>query len=130
MASSVSSRSTKSGWVPSSETASVAGRNIGGMVYVGTPPLLNSYGYRDKCRAYIDPSLSVARSGTDKAGDGMPYAMISTLRSNLSQTSCRLALNCKIAAVLDRGPFKIVGSGCLSNGGVGLTKAAMLPGTG
>lgn len=73
MASSVSSRSTKSGWVPSSETASVAGRNIGGMVYVGTPPLLNSYGYRDKCRAYIDPSLSVARSGTDKAGDGMPY---------------------------------------------------------
>jgi len=64
---------SKSGWVPSSETASVAGRNIGGMVYVGTPPLLNTYGYRDKCRAYIDPSLSVARSGTDKAGDGMPY---------------------------------------------------------
>ncbi|MEY8879846.1 TerB N-terminal domain-containing protein [Donghicola sp. XS_ASV15] len=73
MASSVSSRPTKSGWVPSSETASVAGRNIGGMVYVGTPPLLNTYGYRDKCRAYIDPSLSVARSGADKAGEGMPY---------------------------------------------------------
>ncbi|WP_232829522.1 TerB N-terminal domain-containing protein [Tropicimonas sp. IMCC34043] len=72
MASSVSSRSTKSGWVPSSETASVAGRNIGGTVYVGTPPLLNTYGYRDKCRAYIDPSLSVARSGADKAGEGMP----------------------------------------------------------
>lgn len=73
MASSISSRQTKSGWVPSSETASVAGRNIGGMVYVGTPPLLNTYGYRDKCRAYIDPSLSVARSGADKAGEGMPY---------------------------------------------------------
>lgn len=73
MASSVSSRSTKSGWVPSSETACVAGRNIGGMVYVGTPPLLNTYGYRDKCRAYIDPSLSVARSGADKAGENMPY---------------------------------------------------------
>ncbi len=43
------------------------------MVYVGTPPLLNTYGYRDKCRAYIDPSLSVARSGADKAGEGMPY---------------------------------------------------------
>jgi hypothetical protein len=73
VASSASARSSKSGWVPSNETASVAGRNIGGMVYVGTPPLLNTYGYRDKCRAYIDPSLSVARSGTDKAGDGMPY---------------------------------------------------------
>lgn len=73
VASSRSPRTKKSGWVPSSETASVAGRNIGGMVYVGTPPLLNTHGYRDKCRAYIDPSLSVARSGTDKAGDGMPY---------------------------------------------------------
>ncbi|MDF0603670.1 TerB N-terminal domain-containing protein [Psychromarinibacter sp. C21-152] len=71
--SSKSTRSTKSGWVPSGETASVAGRNIGGMVYVGTPPLLNTYGYRDKCRAYIDPSLSVARSGADKSGEGMPY---------------------------------------------------------
>jgi len=66
-------RSRKSGWVPSNRTASVAGRDIGGMVYFGTPPLLNSDGYRDKCRAYIDPSLSVARIGTDKAGDGMPY---------------------------------------------------------
>lgn len=66
-------RSTKGGWIPSGETASVAGRNIGGMVYVGTPPLLNTYGHRDKCRAYIDPSLSVTRSGTDKAGDCMPY---------------------------------------------------------
>ncbi|MBY6059825.1 hypothetical protein, partial [Leisingera daeponensis] len=67
MASSVSSRSTKSGWVPSSETACVAGRNIGGMVYVGTPPLLNTYGYRDKCRAYIDPSLV---NGGAKSGHG------------------------------------------------------------
>ena len=71
VASSASVRSSKSGWVPSYETASVAGRNIGGMVYVGTAPLLNTYGYRDKCRAYIDPSLSVARSGADKAGEGM-----------------------------------------------------------
>lgn len=73
VASSASARSSKSGWVRSNETASVAGRTIGGMVYVGTPPLLNTYGYRDKCRAYIDPSLSVARSGADKAGEGMPY---------------------------------------------------------
>ena len=59
----------RSAWVPSSETAGVAGRDVGGMVYVGTPPLLNTYGYRDKCRAYIDPSLSVART-EDRARPG------------------------------------------------------------
>lgn len=63
----------RTGWVPSSDAVIVAGRDIGGMVYVGTPPRLNDYGYQDKCRAYIDPSLSVARSGQDKAGVGMPY---------------------------------------------------------
>lgn len=65
--------SRKSGWIPAAETATVAGRDIGGMVYVGTPPLLNHHGYRDKCRAYIDPSLSVARTGDDRAGEGMSY---------------------------------------------------------
>lgn len=63
----------KGGWVPFAETARVSGRDIGGMVYVGTPPLLNNHGYRDKCRAFIDPSLSVARYGNDRAGEGMPY---------------------------------------------------------
>ncbi|WP_299211245.1 TerB N-terminal domain-containing protein [uncultured Tateyamaria sp.] len=67
------SNSRKSGWIPATETATVAGRDIGGMVYVGTPPLLNHHGYRDKCRAYIDPSLSVARTGDDRAGEGMSY---------------------------------------------------------
>jgi tellurite resistance protein len=51
----------------------VAGREIGGMVYVGKPPLINKYGLRDKCRAYIDLSLPVARAGTDRGGQGMPY---------------------------------------------------------
>jgi len=37
--SSTATRSTKSERVPSSEIANVAGRNIGGIVYVGTPPL-------------------------------------------------------------------------------------------
>lgn len=63
----------RSGWVPSSDTVQIAGRDIGGMIYVGTPPRLNDFGYRDKCRAYIDPSLSVARKGTDFAGDELPY---------------------------------------------------------
>ena len=42
----LSRRSPKTGWIRSDETTSVAGRNIGGMVYVGTPPTLNTNGYR------------------------------------------------------------------------------------
>ncbi|CTQ69515.1 TerB N-terminal domain-containing protein [Roseibium alexandrii] len=61
------------GWVPSSETVSIGRLEIGGMVYVGTPPRLNDYGYVDVCRSYIDPSLSVARRGNDKMGNHMPY---------------------------------------------------------
>ncbi|WP_240453770.1 TerB N-terminal domain-containing protein [Chachezhania antarctica] len=66
-------RSPKIGWIRSDETTSVAGRNIGGMVYVGTPPSLNTNGYRSKCRGYIDPALPVAKRGTDVAGSGLPY---------------------------------------------------------
>ncbi len=66
-------RSRKDGWLPARESTSVAGRDIGGMVYVGVPPRLNIGEYRDKCRAYIDPSLPVAHTGTDKAGEDMPY---------------------------------------------------------
>lgn len=61
------------GWVPKGQTVTIAGRAIHGMVYVGVPPEVNSYGYGDRCRAYIDPSLSVASLGSDKNGDGMSY---------------------------------------------------------
>lgn len=60
------------GWVPKSESASVGGRSLGGMIYVGVPPLTHSGGY-DKCRAYIDPSLPIAKSGSDRAGNSLPY---------------------------------------------------------
>lgn len=63
----------RQGWVPRGEVVSIRGREIGGMVYVGTPPLMSTYGYGEKCRAYIDPSLPVAREGNDKDGNGMPY---------------------------------------------------------
>jgi len=59
--------------LPAGASTTVAGRDLGGMIYVGTPPSLNSYGYRDKCRAYIDPSLSVASVAGDREGRGMPY---------------------------------------------------------
>ena len=61
------------GWVQKGHSVSVHGRNINGMVYVGTPPTLNRYGYAEKLRAYIDPSLPVARVGNDKAGTSMSY---------------------------------------------------------
>lgn len=61
------------GWVPKGQTVSVCGRDIGGMVYVGTPPTISRHGFGEKCRAYIDPTLPVARVGNDKAGTGMPY---------------------------------------------------------
>ncbi|MFN4337642.1 TerB N-terminal domain-containing protein [Parvibaculum sp.] len=60
------------GWVPKGESASVGGRSLGGMVYAGVPPLTHPGGY-DKCRAYVDPSLPVAKSGSDRAGNSLPY---------------------------------------------------------
>jgi len=64
-------RHKSSGWTPKSGNTNVAGRDIGGMVYVGAPPRSGRYG--GTCGAYIDPSLSVARQGGDLAGDGMYY---------------------------------------------------------
>jgi len=69
-----SGKSTRQqGWVPKGNVVSVHGRDISGMVYVGTAPSINTHGYGEKCRAYIDPSLPVARSGHDKDGVGMSY---------------------------------------------------------
>ena len=58
-------------WVPAHETASVAGRKIGGMVYVGRSA---STGPREKrVGASIDPSLPVALAGIDLDGVGVGY---------------------------------------------------------
>ncbi|GGD39164.1 plasma membrane H+-transporting two-sector ATPase C subunit [Croceicoccus pelagius] len=66
--------STRSqGWVPKGQSVTIAGRTIDGMVYVGKPPRIGSSYYGEVCRAYIDPSLSVAHVGTDKNGDNMSY---------------------------------------------------------
>lgn len=64
---------SREGWVPKGEHAVVAKRYIGGMIYVGRAPKLNDHGYRDKSRAFIDPSLQVDTWGEDKTGRGMPY---------------------------------------------------------
>ena len=64
---------TTQGWVPKGQSVTIAGRTIDGMVYVDKPPRIGSSYYGESCRAYIDPSLSVARSGSDKNGDNMSY---------------------------------------------------------
>lgn len=65
--------SRNQGWIAKGKTVTVRSREIGGMVYIGTPPSVDLYGYGEKCRAYIDPSLPVAREGNDKEGAGMSY---------------------------------------------------------
>jgi tellurite resistance protein len=61
------------GWTSKGQMISLHRRVLHGMVYVGTPPVLKRYGYGEKCRAYIDPSLPVAGHGEDRTGSQMPY---------------------------------------------------------
>jgi TerB N-terminal domain len=61
------------GWIPKGHSGTVAGRKIGDMVYVGSPPRVSLQGYSQKLKAHIDPTLSVAQIGSDKQGSGMPY---------------------------------------------------------
>lgn len=61
------------GWIPKGQALEIAGRAIDGMVYIGTPPNVGSSYYREPCRTYIDPSLSVAQSGEDRHGTQMSY---------------------------------------------------------
>ncbi len=50
----------RTGWVPSSESVTVAGREIGGMVYIGKHIIRNKNRIIGKSGAYIDPTLPVA----------------------------------------------------------------------
>ena len=68
----VSSTRSFQSWVPKGQTVNIAGREVDGMVYVGTTPQIGSSYYGESCRAYIDPSLSVARVGSARAA-GMGY---------------------------------------------------------
>lgn len=66
-----STGSTSRGWIPAGENAVVAGKSIGGMVYVGRAPSTGKYGRANN--AYIDPALSVASRADDLSGDGLHY---------------------------------------------------------
>ncbi len=64
-------RPVRSGWIPKGESARVAGRDIGGMVYVGPAPTTGVPNQQDN--AFIDPSKDVSRRGGDYEGRGISY---------------------------------------------------------
>ena len=64
-------RRVESGWIPKGGSAYVAGREIGGMVYVGRGPRTGRDSHPDN--AFIDPGMSVASRGGDHEGHGMHY---------------------------------------------------------
>ena len=56
-------------WVGPEDSVEVAGRKIGGMIYVGPNPDLDSW----TGSPFIDPSLPVAREASDVPGNDLPY---------------------------------------------------------
>ncbi len=56
-------------WVAPGDTVTVGGRQIGGMVYLGS----TRDDWQPRGDPVIDPGLSVAKYGSDVAGDSMPY---------------------------------------------------------
>lgn len=62
-------RTSKARWIPANSTVTIAGRKVGGMIYVGPQPRSTSW----EGGPFIDPGLRVAKVGSDFAGDDMPY---------------------------------------------------------
>ena len=60
---------SKPRWIPAGESVIVAGREIGGMVYVGRGPLVGG----EPANAFIDPSKPVAKRADDLHAEGMSY---------------------------------------------------------
>ena len=58
-------------WIERDDTVTVAGRKIGGMIYLGPRPRRESWAQEGS--PFIDPGLSVAKVGSDIPGDSMPY---------------------------------------------------------
>ena len=58
-------------WLGAGGTATVAGRNIGGMVYLAPEQRQSVWGQMS--RPVIDPGLPVWDEGNDLSGDSMPY---------------------------------------------------------
>ena len=58
-------------WISPGTSVTVAGRDIGGMVYLA--PEQRQSAWEQMSRPFIDPRLPVLAEGADFAGEGMPY---------------------------------------------------------
>lgn len=58
-------------WIEPNETVTIARRNVGGMIYVGSAQRRAYSGFAGG--TFIDPDLPVAREGSDFSGAGLPY---------------------------------------------------------
>ena len=58
-------------WIGPSDAATVVGRNIGGMIYLGPEPRRERW--ERESAPSIDPGLPVARVGSDFSGESLPY---------------------------------------------------------
>jgi tellurite resistance protein len=61
------------GWIPKGQKVTIAGREIDGMIYIGIAPTFEKYGYCQKARAYVDPTLTVSPNERDPYGSQMSY---------------------------------------------------------
>ena len=58
-------------WIDPGDNVKVAGRHLGGMVYVGSETLRDTWEQANN--ALIDPRLPVAKLGTEFGGESLPY---------------------------------------------------------
>ena len=65
------SRKVEARWIPPDGEATVAGRKIGGMVYLGSDP--HQEQWQTVGSPFIDPSLSVAEVAGDMSGETLDY---------------------------------------------------------
>ena len=79
------SKNRESRWIGPGGNATVAGREIGDLVYIGVAPKDGGYGEPDN--AFIDPSLSVGRHGGDWDGNDLSYWPNYTRLSSLARAT-------------------------------------------
>ena len=75
------------GWVPKHQEVEIAGKLVRGLVYVGKPPIVQTiFGENQFCNAYIDPSLPVSMTSSQKSYVGtdfyFTYASLSPFERN------------------------------------------------
>ena len=64
-------RKSAARWIQPSDTETVAGRKVGGMIYLGSEPRRDDW--KRVGGAFIDPGLHVAKVGSDFSGVGTSY---------------------------------------------------------